>query len=58
MAPANAAGCWRRAIASGVVVVAVASVWNLYWHQTHPLEMRASMNMMAVPRINPSLPAS
>ena len=39
-------------------LVAVASVWNLYWHQTRPLEMRASMNLMAVPRINSSLPAS
>jgi len=40
---------WRLAAAGGVVVVAVASVWDLYWHQTHPLEMGASMNMMSVP---------
>ena len=40
---------WRIAAAAGVVVVAVASVWDLYWHQTHPLEMGASMNMMALP---------
>ena len=40
---------WRIAAASGVVVVAIASVWDLYWHQTHPLEMGASMNMMALP---------
>jgi len=33
----------------GVVGVAVASVWDLYWHQTHPLEMGASMNMMSLP---------
>jgi hypothetical protein len=46
LAPASA---WRIAAALGVVVVAVASVWDLYWHQTHPLEMGASMNMMALP---------
>lgn len=46
LAPVNA---WRVAAASGVVVVAVASVWDLYWHQTHPLEMGASMNMMTLP---------
>jgi len=40
---------WRIAAALGVVVVAVASIWDLYWHQTHPLEMGAAMNMMAVP---------
>ena len=37
------------AAAAGVVVVAVASVWDLYGHQTHPAEMGASMNMMALP---------
>ncbi len=46
LAPLNA---WRIGAALGVVVVAVASVWDLYWHQTHPLEMGASMNMMALP---------
>jgi hypothetical protein len=40
---------WRVAASLGVVVVAVASVWDLYWHQTHPLEMGASMNMMTLP---------
>jgi len=39
----------RIAAAGGVVGVAVASVWDLYWHQTHPLEMGASMNMMSLP---------
>jgi len=46
LAPVTA---WRVAAAAGVVVVAVASVWDLYWHQTHPLEMGASMNMMTLP---------
>jgi hypothetical protein len=46
LAPISA---WRIAAALGVVVVAVASIWDLYWHQTHPLEMGASMNMLAVP---------
>ena len=27
----------------GIVVVALATVWDLYWHQTHPMEIRASM---------------
>ncbi len=40
---------WRIAASVGVVVVAFASIWDLYWHQTHPLEMGASMNMMALP---------
>ncbi len=39
----------RIAAAIGVVVVAVGGVWDLYWHQTHPLEMGASMNMMTLP---------
>ena len=34
---------WRVAAALGIVVVAVATDWDLYWHQTHPMEMRASM---------------
>lgn len=34
---------WRSAAALGIVVVAVATVWDLYWHQTHPMEMRTSM---------------
>lgn len=34
---------WRLAAALGIVVVAVATVWDLYWHQTHPMEVRASM---------------
>ena len=45
LAPVSA---WRIAAALGVVVVAVASVWDLHWHQTHPLEMCAAMNMLAV----------
>jgi hypothetical protein len=40
---------WRLSAAIGVVVVAVSSVWDLYRHQTHPLEMGASMNMMTLP---------
>ena len=39
----------RMAAAIGVVVVAGASVWDLYWHQTRPMEMGASMNMMTLP---------
>jgi hypothetical protein len=27
----------------GIVVVAVATVWDLYWHQTHPMEVGTSM---------------
>jgi len=34
---------WRAAASLGIVVVAIATVWDLYWHQTHPMEMRASM---------------
>jgi len=34
---------WRLAAAFGIVVVAIASVWDLYWHQTHPMELRSSM---------------
>jgi hypothetical protein len=39
----------RVAAAGGVVLVAVASVLDLYSHQTHPLEMGASTNMMTLP---------
>ena len=39
----------RIAAAGGVVVVAAAAVWDLYWHQGHPLEMGRSMNMMTLP---------
>jgi len=39
----------RLAASLGVVVVAVASVWDLYWHQTHPMESGAGMNMMTIP---------
>ena len=46
LAPLNA---WRIAAAIGVVVVVVGSVWDLYWHQTHPLEMGAATNMMTLP---------
>ena len=34
---------WRLATALGIVVVAIATVWDLYWHQTHPMEVGASM---------------
>ena len=34
---------WRLAAALGIVGVAIATVWDLYWHQTHPMEERASM---------------
>jgi hypothetical protein len=34
---------WRLAAAVGIVLVAVATVWDLYWHQTHPMEVRTSM---------------
>lgn len=34
---------WRMAAALGIVVVAGATIWDLYWHQTHPMEIRASM---------------
>jgi hypothetical protein len=34
---------WRLAAALGIVVVVVATVWDLYWHQTHPMELRTSM---------------
>ncbi len=34
---------WRLAAAFGIVVVALATVWDLYWHQTHPMELRTSM---------------
>lgn len=34
---------WRMAAAFGIVVVAIATVWDLYWHQTHPMELRTSM---------------
>jgi len=39
----------RIVAAGGVVVVAAASVWDLYWHQTHPMELGTSMNMMTLP---------
>ena len=34
---------WRMASAFGIVVVAIATVWDLYWHQTHSMELRTSM---------------
>lgn len=34
---------WRLAAVAGIVLVAVATVWDLYWHQTRPMEVRASM---------------
>ncbi len=40
LAPLSA---WRLAAALGIVVVAIATVWDLYWHQTHPMEVGVSM---------------
>jgi hypothetical protein len=37
---------WRLAAALGIVVVAIATVWDLYWHQTHPMEVGASMAVL------------
>ena len=37
---------WRVAAALGIVVVAIATVWDLYWHQTHPMEVGASMAVL------------
>jgi hypothetical protein len=34
---------WRLAAALGIVVVAVATVWDGYWHQSHPMEVGTSM---------------
>jgi hypothetical protein len=34
---------WRLASTLGIVVVAIATVWDLYWHQIHPMEVGASM---------------
>jgi len=34
---------WRLATAVGIVLVATATVWDLYWHQTHPMGVRTSM---------------
>src|SRR5229473_6633683 len=42
----NPLNWWRLAAAFGIVVVAVATVWDLYWHQTHPMELRASMAVL------------
>jgi hypothetical protein len=39
----NRVNWWRLAAAIGIVVVAIATVWDLYWHQTHPMEVGASM---------------
>ncbi len=39
----NPVNWWRLAAAFGIVVVAIASVWDLYWHQTNPMELQASM---------------
>jgi len=46
LAPVNP---WRLGAALGVVVAAVGGVWDLYWHQTQPMEMGASMNMLTLP---------
>ena len=34
---------WRLAAALGIVVVALGTVWDLYWHQTHAMEAGVSM---------------
>ncbi len=34
---------WRLAAVAGIAVVAAATVWDLYWHETHSMEVRASM---------------
>lgn len=34
---------WRLAAAVGIVVVAIATAWDLHWHQTRPLEVGMSM---------------
>lgn len=34
---------WRLAVVLGIAVVAAATIWDLAWHQTHPMEVRASM---------------
>ena len=39
----NSVNWWRLSAALGIVVVAVATVWDLYWHQTHPMVVGASM---------------
>jgi hypothetical protein len=39
----NSVNWWRLCAALGIVVVAVATVWDLYWHQTHPMEVASSM---------------
>jgi len=39
----NRVNWWRLAAALGIVVVAIATVWDLDWHQTHPMEVGASM---------------
>ena len=41
--PLTKVNWWRVAAAFGIAVVAMATVWDLYWHQTHPMEIRASM---------------
>ena len=34
---------WRAGAALGIVIVAIGTVWDLYWHQTHPMEVGTSM---------------
>lgn len=34
---------WRLAVVLGIAAVAAATIWDLAWHQTHPMEVRASM---------------
>ncbi len=34
---------WRVGAALGIVIVALGTVWDLYWHQAHPMEVGTSM---------------
>lgn len=40
LAPLSA---WRLAAALGIVIVAIGTVWDLYWHQTHAMDVGVSM---------------
>jgi len=34
---------WRMTASLGILVVAAGMLWDVYWHQTHAAEIRASM---------------
>lgn len=40
---------WRIAAAAGLVVVAVGTVVDLYWHQNNPMTAEMRMNMLVLP---------